>query len=111
VADQTTAPNAGNLYVGWTQWTLKDSEILFSRSTDDGKTWSKPVEIDNHPGLPRDDNGALEGFAGAVGPDGTLYVAWSTTTCNCRRLATAESPSPVFAISSKLRQSSDRVDD
>jgi hypothetical protein len=27
--------------------------------------------------LPRDDNGAAEGFDGAVGPDGTLYVIWS----------------------------------
>jgi hypothetical protein len=68
---------AGNLYVGWTRWTMTDSEILLSRSTDDGLTWSKPIEIDRHPGLPRDDNGAAEGFAGAVGPDGRLYAVWS----------------------------------
>jgi hypothetical protein len=77
VADTTKSRYAGNLYVGWTRWTLTDSEILLSRSTDDGQTWSKPVEIDRHPGLPRDDNGAAEGFAGAVGPDGTLYAVWS----------------------------------
>jgi Neuraminidase (sialidase) len=47
------------------------------RSTDHGKTWSKPVEIDNVRGLPRDDNGAIEGFVGAVGPDSTLYAAWT----------------------------------
>ena len=68
---------AGNLYVGWTRWTVTDSKILFSRSTDVGKTWSKPIEIDSHPGLPRDDNGAAEGFAGVVAPDGTLHVVWS----------------------------------
>ena len=68
---------AGNLYVGWTRWTLTDSEMLISRSTDDGQTWSQPVEIDRHPGLPRDDNGAAEGFAGAVGPDGRVYAVWS----------------------------------
>jgi BNR repeat-like domain len=73
----TTSRYAGNLYVGWTRWTLTDSEILLSRSTDDGETWSQPIEIDKHPGLPRDDNGAAEGFAGAVGPDGRLYVVWS----------------------------------
>jgi hypothetical protein len=72
-----TSGHAGNLYVGWTRWTLTGSEILVARSTDDGETWSKPVEIDRHPGLPRDDNGAAEGFAGAVGPDGRLYAVWS----------------------------------
>jgi len=77
VSDTTKGPHSGNLYVGWTRWTLTDSEILLSRSTDDGQTWSKPIEIDSHPGLPRDDNGAAEGFAGAVAPDGTLYVVWS----------------------------------
>ena len=71
------SPNAGNLYVGWTRWTVTDSKILFSRSTNLGNTWSKPIEIDVQPGLPRDDNGAAEGFAGAVAPDGTLYAVWS----------------------------------
>lgn len=51
--------------------------ILFSRSTDDGDTWSAPIEISSHEGLPRDDNGAVEGFGGAVAPDGTLYVVWA----------------------------------
>ena len=77
VADDSQGPYAGNLYVGWTRWTLTDSEILLSRSTDDGKTWSPPMEIDAHRGLPRDDNGAVEGFSGAVGPDGTLYAVWA----------------------------------
>lgn len=77
VADNSQSKFAGNLYVGWTRWRLTDSQIVLSRSTDDGKTWSQPVEIDAHPGLPRDDNGAAEGFDGAVGSDGTLYTTWS----------------------------------
>ena len=76
VADTSHGPFAGNLYIGWTRWTIADSQIQFVRSTDHGKTWSKPIEIDNVRGLPRDDNGAVEGFAGAVGPDGMLYVVW-----------------------------------
>jgi hypothetical protein len=77
VADNTKGKYAGNLYIGWTRWRLTDSQMVLSRSTDDGKTWSQPIEIDAHPGLPRDDNGAAEGFAGVVGPDGTLYTIWS----------------------------------
>lgn len=77
VADNTKSKYAGNLYIGWTRWRIADSQMVLSRSTDDGKTWSKPVEIDAHPGLPRDDNGAAEGFDGAVASDGTLYAIWS----------------------------------
>ncbi|HYL85990.1 MAG TPA: sialidase family protein [Candidatus Angelobacter sp.] len=77
VADNSHGPHAGNLYIGWTRWTIADSQILFVCSTDDGKTWSKPMEIDNVRGLPRDDNGAVEGFYGTVGPDSTLYAVWA----------------------------------
>ena len=77
VADTSHGPYAGNLYIAWTRWGLADSRMVFTRSTDDGKTWSTPTEIDQHPGLPRDDNGALEGFDGAVGADSTLYAVWS----------------------------------
>jgi len=77
VADNSQSKFAGNLYVGWTRWRLTDSQMVLSRSTDDGKSWSQPIEIDAHPGLPRDDNGAAEGFDGTVGSDGTLYTTWS----------------------------------
>jgi len=77
VADTSHGKYAGNLYIGWTRWSLVDSRMVLSRSTDDGKTWSTPMEIDQTPGLPRDDNGAVEGFDGAVGADSTLYVVWS----------------------------------
>ncbi|HVT97964.1 MAG TPA: sialidase family protein [Acidobacteriaceae bacterium] len=73
------SPYKGNLYIGWTRWTLTDSRMLFSRSTDDGVSWSNPQEIAQVRGLPRDDNGALEGFDGAVGPDGVLYAVWAVT--------------------------------
>ena len=75
VAD-TGGPHAGNIYIGWTHFTLTASDLLFSRSTDGGKSWSTPIKLNSIPGLPRDDNGALEGFHGVVGPDGTLYTIW-----------------------------------
>ncbi len=74
------APNsryAGNLYAGWIEWQMDKSIMLFSRSTDDGQTWSRPMRISTHAGLPRDDNGALVGFVGTVGSDGTIYAVWS----------------------------------
>ena len=74
VAD--TSGHSSNLYIGWTQFTLAASDLLFSRSTDGGNTWAKPIKLNTVSGLPRDDNGALEGFHGVVGPDGTLYVIW-----------------------------------
>ena len=77
VADNTDGLHAGNLYVGWTQFTVAQSTIVLSRSTDDGKTWSTPMRISTHAGLPRDDNGSVEGFTGVVGPDGVLYVVWA----------------------------------
>jgi hypothetical protein len=77
VADTSHGRYAGNLYVGWTRWRINDSQMVLSRSTDDGQTWSPAVEIDREPGLPRDDNGAAEGFSGVVGPDGRVYTIWS----------------------------------
>jgi len=76
VADTTHSKYAGNLYVGWTEFTLTKSRMLLARSADGGKSWSAPIEISTKEGLPRDDNGAVEGFTGAVGSDGTLYVVW-----------------------------------
>ena len=76
VADTGNGPHRGNLYVGWTQFTLTETNLLLARSTDSGKTWSKSIQLNSAPGLPRDDNGALEGFHGVVGPDGTLYTIW-----------------------------------
>jgi hypothetical protein len=77
VADNSHGKYAGNLYVGWTRWSLTDSRIVLSRSTDDGKTWSPPHEIDAHPGLARDDNGSAEGFSGTVDSEGKFYAVWS----------------------------------
>lgn len=65
----------GRLYVGWTEFTLTRSRMLVARSTDGGATWSAPLQV-GPDGSPRDDNGAVEGFDGAVGAGGTLYAVW-----------------------------------
>ncbi len=71
------SPHHGNLYYAWIEWGLENSLVLFSRSTDQGKTWSKPMRISTVPGLPRDDNGSVVGIIGTVDSDGTQYVIWN----------------------------------
>jgi hypothetical protein len=74
---QPRSPYAGNVYVGWIEWQLDQSIILFARSTDGGKSFSPPIRISTHAGLPRDDNGGLVGFVGVVDSDGTIYAIWN----------------------------------
>jgi photosystem II stability/assembly factor-like uncharacterized protein len=77
VADTTQSPYRGNIYIGWTEFSLTKTIILFSRSSDSGETWSAPIEISTHEGLPRDDNGSVEGFTAAIAADGTLFATWA----------------------------------
>lgn len=71
------SPHKGNLYISWIEWGMENSIVLYSRSTDSGKTWSKPMRISTTPGYPRDDNGAVVGIIGVVAPNGTQYVIWN----------------------------------
>jgi hypothetical protein len=71
------SPYAGNVYVGWIEWQLDKSIMLFVRSTDSGKTFSHPIRISTHAGLPRDDNGGLVGLVGVVANDGSIYAIWN----------------------------------
>ncbi|MFC2093031.1 glycosyl hydrolase [Bacteroidota bacterium] len=73
-----------NLYVCWTEfdkyhsYNPKDSSrILFSKSTDNGNTFSKPIKISDLCGDSRDGDSTVEGAVPTVGPDGQIYVAWS----------------------------------
>jgi hypothetical protein len=72
--DQTTGPFSGNVYVAWSQYDgfAKNNAVLFSRSTDHGLTFSKPVRV-TPVAL------GTGSFADlAVGPDGAVYVAFLT---------------------------------
>ncbi len=67
----------GNVYASWSRFIgnsllgLSSDLIVFSRSTDQGQSWSAPLRIS----LPVQD-GAVQGSQVAVGPDGTVYVAY-----------------------------------
>jgi hypothetical protein len=77
-ADQNEkSPHRGNIYYAWIEWGLENSIVLYSRSTDQGATWSKPVRISTIAGYPRDDNGSVVGIIGTVAPDGTVYIVWN----------------------------------
>lgn len=77
----TTDPGRpGSVYVAWTEFRRHESVILFARSRDGGRSFSRPLEISGRPGSPKDSVGADEGTDLAVGPDGTLYVVWSDST-------------------------------
>lgn len=73
-----------NIYVTWTQFDqyastspTNFSNILFSRSTDGGMTWSVPVRINEVAGDCRDSDSTVEGAVPTVGPGGEIYVAWA----------------------------------
>ena len=61
----------GNVYVAWARFSgnTGNDVIMFSRSTNGGQTYSKPIRIS--------DGGASEQFADlAVGPDGAVYLTY-----------------------------------
>lgn len=77
-------PLNNEIYVTWTQFDKYNSadpadrsNILFSRSTDQGETWSDPVRINSVSGDCLDDDNTVEGAVPAVGPNGEIYVSWS----------------------------------
>lgn len=73
-----------NIYVTWTQFDQygtsdpdKFSNIMFSKSTDNGETWSDAMQINEVSGNCVDSDETTEGAVPAVGPNGEIYVAWS----------------------------------
>src|SRR5713226_8981242 len=72
-----SSPFHDNVYASWTKFVLGGDQIVFSRSTDGGVTWSNPLPIS--PGYNNNHVGGRQGSAVKVGPDGTVYVVWLDT--------------------------------
>jgi hypothetical protein len=85
IVDHTgSSPYQNNMYLAWTEFddygstTAGDSSrILFSKTTDDGATWSTAISISQFSGDCIDEDNTTEGAVPAVGPNGEVYVAWS----------------------------------
>ena len=64
-------PTAGNVYVAWARYTgqAANNVIFFTRSTDGGRTFSKPLRLTG--------DSAEEQFADiGIGPEGAVYVTY-----------------------------------
>lgn len=77
-------PSSNYIYTTWTQFDnygsadpSDKSNILFSRSRNNGRKWSKAKQINQFSGNCIDDDGTTEGAVPAVGPNGELYVSWA----------------------------------
>ncbi len=77
-------PRKQYIYTTWTQFDKYGStdpnchsNILFSKSTNEGKKWSDPIQINQNPGDCVDDDNTTEGAVPAVDEAGRVYVAWS----------------------------------
>jgi hypothetical protein len=73
-----------NIYVTWTQFDQYGtpnpnffSNIMFSRSTDGGMSWSQALQINEVSGDCVDDDNTTEGAVPCVGPEGQIYVSWA----------------------------------
>jgi hypothetical protein len=83
--DRGTGPHSGHLYLVWPDYGEGDADIMISRSTDGGLTWT-PANL--HGNRPEADG--TEQFLPwvAVAPGGDVHVAWLDTrnTHNASRL-------------------------
>lgn len=77
-------PKSNTIYMTWTQFDayntskIEDSSlIVFSKSIDQGGSWSDPIVISYYPGDCKDDDNTVEGAVPAVGPNGEVYVTWT----------------------------------
>src|SRR5690349_12773842 len=74
----------GNVYLAWTRFDVygssdpeNHSQIYFTRSTDQGQTFSMPFRISDTGGDCLDSDNTVEGAVPAIGPNGEVYVVWA----------------------------------
>jgi len=74
IDNSISSPYEGNLYVAWTNFGgSADSEIGFNRSTNDGVTWSTPINIS----AAINAGSHNQGVNLQTGPNGEVYALWA----------------------------------
>lgn len=82
-----TDPTTGAVYCSWTRFTATTNFIMFSKSTNQGVTWSAPIQVS-----PASVNGAVQGSSVAADGNGVVWVLWTTFyTLGVRRLFASRS--------------------
>jgi hypothetical protein len=82
---QSAVDSAGNVFVVWEDDTSNNSNILFSRSTDGGATFSAPINVSNSRRYPFDPHIAVDSHGGINvvwndDPSGNLDIFFSRST-------------------------------
>ena len=80
VDNSPSSPYNKHLYIPWKRVVLRDSstQIVISKSTDKGSTWSVPVNISHRVTGSSEDTTFGQSFPIAVtGPNGEVYVVWN----------------------------------
>jgi Neuraminidase (sialidase) len=91
--DQTGGAHDGNVYAAWSDFHGSGcNEILFSRSTDHGATFSAPMKISSS-------LCSNQGPNIAVASNGTVYVSWQANGGGSKSLGTQNANGAAFAKS------------
>lgn len=79
--DNSNSAYSGSVYETWTHFVANATNmILFSRSRDQAKTWSAPLQISLTA-----QNGAVQGAQAAISPKGEVYVVYEVFYVGNRR--------------------------
>lgn len=80
VDNSPVSPYFGHLYIPWKRVTPKDSatQIVISKSTDKGETWSTPIPVSPRKSGTSEDTTYGQSFPLAItGPGGEVYCVWN----------------------------------
>src|SRR5258708_24447006 len=101
--DQTASPFSGNVYAAWSDFHGRGcNEIVFSRSTDHGATFSAPMKISSVC--------SNQGPNIAIGPGGQVYVSWFANNGGNRGIGGNLVEGAAFASSSDGGQTFSKAD-